>query len=59
MEWFCTSTSVFLTALPGLLHCSSLANLLTSASLDIGQVGDMVVLKSPLGEATSTFLMPP
>jgi hypothetical protein len=59
MEWFRTSTSVFLTALPGLLYYSSVANLSTSASLDIGWVGDMVVLKSPLGEATSTFLMPP
>jgi hypothetical protein len=55
MEWFRTSTSVFLTTLPELLHYSSFANLLTSALLGIGRVGDMVVLKSLLGEATSTF----
>jgi hypothetical protein len=48
MEWFRTSTSVFLTALSRLLHYSSIANLSTSTSLDIGRVGDMVVLKSPL-----------
>jgi hypothetical protein len=48
MEWLHRSTGVIFTAFSRLVHCSIVANSSESSSLDIGWIGDIIILKSLL-----------